>query len=181
MRAFVGVPIPALDGLKDALHALRDAGADLKVVGEDQFHLTLQFLADVDESEAKALVDVVGRDPLPTPFHIAVRDVGAFPNWHKLNVVWAGIEDKEGGLAKLHAATDKAWVGLGHLGEGRPFKPHLTLARKRTDRHAEKARQAMTRFRGTDFGTVRVDRINLYQSTLSADGARYDVVEAVTL
>lgn len=181
MRAFLGVPLPALDSLKSLLRALAECGADLKLVSADQFHLTIKFLGDVRPEWADALVKLIGKEPLPPAFDIAVKDVGVFPQWRKFNVLWAGIEDPTGGLSKLNAAAERAWVGLGEVGEDRPFSPHLTLARKRGDKASDAARAVLTEHRGLAFGTAHVDRLNLYQSTLTPAGSIYEVVHEVRL
>ena len=180
MRGFLGVPLPAFDPLTRLVEELDGTGG-FKVVDPAQFHLTVLFLGEVAEEQARTLVDLVRKTPLPPPFDLRVRDVGAFPGWKKLNVVWAGIEDASGGMSRLHDVSREAWVGLGGTSEERDYRPHLTLGRQRDDRKAETAREILTRRRGQEFGTARVDRVNLYRSTLGPQGPRYDVVEEVLL
>lgn len=181
MRAFLGVPLPRLEGLARLLDRLKETGADLKLGRAEQFHLTLLFLGEVREELAAAFVRVLRGEVLPPPFDLAVRDVGAFPDWRRLRVAWAGIEDPAGGLTTLHAAAEHAWTGLGQASEDRAFQPHLTLARRRSDRGLDAARTLLQGFQGLAFGTAHVDRVNLYRSTLTPAGPQYAVVEAVTL
>lgn len=180
MRAFLGVPVPSFDALANLVEELDETGG-FKVVDPAQFHLTVLFLGEVAEEQARTLVDLVRKKPLPAPFDLHVRDVGAFPGWKKLNVVWAGVEDPSGGMSRLHAAATEAWTALGGASEDREYRPHLTLGRQRDPRKADAARGILTTRRGQSFGTARVDRMNLYRSTLSPQGPRYDVVEEVRL
>ncbi len=181
MRAFLGVPVPSLDSLRTLLDALRASGAPLKIVDADRFHLTLNFLGDVREAEADALLKLVRAEPLPPGFDIVFEDVGAFPGWKRPSVVWAGVQDPQGGLAKLHVASARAWTSLGHLGENRAFRPHLTLARARANADASAARDALASYRNQRLGEARIDRINLYKSTLTATGPLYEVIGDVKL
>jgi RNA 2',3'-cyclic 3'-phosphodiesterase len=181
MRAFLGVPMPAFETLARLVAELRASGADLKVVDARQFHLTIKFMGEVRPELVEAVLAAMRAGPLPAPFDLAVKDVGAFPNWKKLNVAWAGVEDPAGGLGRLFEAAERAWVGLGGASEERPFSAHLTLARKRTDRGVAEARAVLNEYRGLAFGTAHVDRVNLYRSTLTPEGPRYDVVGEVAL
>jgi RNA 2',3'-cyclic 3'-phosphodiesterase len=181
MRAFLGVPVPPLEALRTVLEDLRGSGADYKLVRPDHFHLTLKFFGEVTQEFAQAFLKLYQDQELPGPFDLALRDVGAFPSWKRPNVLWAGVEDPAGGLARLHVAAERTGVGLGQASEGRGFSPHLTLARRRGDRAQAEAVAALREHRGLAFGTARVDRVHFYRSTLTPAGPEYDVVGAVSL
>lgn len=181
MRAFLGVPLPRHESIQAVLDELRASGADLKVAAADHFHLTLNFLGEVPDSVPPVLLERLKAQPLPPPFEVALRDVGAFPNWKRPRVLWAGIEDPSGGLSQLYVAAQRAWVELGHVGEGRDFRPHLTLARTRTDRGIGEAHAVLDRHRQEEFGRAQLDRVNCYRSTLTPKGSVYEVIGDVRL
>lgn len=181
MRGFMAVHVPAFEEIVRLLDALRASGADLKLVDPAQFHLTLKFMGDVRPEFAEALLRTMRAGSLPGPFDIAVKDVGAFPNWKKFNVLWVGVQDPAEGLPKLFRAVEQAWIGLGGIPEDRTFSPHLTVARRRSDKGADEARAVLTEYRGLAFGTAHVDRVNLYRSTLTPQGPVYEVVGDVRL
>jgi len=181
MRAFFGVPFPDLPQVAALAGELAASGADLKVVPANQVHLTLKFLGEVPEPFAQRFLALLHKETLPAPFDVTVQGVGAFPSWGRFSVLWAGIEDPGKGLATFAAAAERVWVALGGDPERRPFRAHLTLARRRSDARARDALDVLERHRGRTFGTVRVDHANLYRSTLTAEGAIHDVVGEVRL
>ncbi len=98
------------------------------------------------------------------PIHI--RNLGFFPNPRSPRVFWAGVEAAPD-LATLAAETDHALDPLGLPPEGRPFSPHLTLARIK-DRIKgpvpfEALREAIAALPSLDFGSFTADRFFLYQ------------------
>lgn len=181
MRAFLGVPVPAFEGLKQLASGLRESGADLKIVEPDRYHLTIKFFGEVAPERAEIFANGLQAESLPAAFDIAVRDVGAFPNWKTFHTLWAGIEDPTGGLTRLFEAAEKAWLAVGGMPEDRPFSPHLTLARSRSDRGLDSAKAVLTEHRGLAFGTALIDHANLYKSTLTPAGPVYEVVREVKL
>src|SRR3989344_4544352 len=90
MRAFLAVEPAgeALGELQRAVGALPAPG--LHPVRE--LHLTLQFFADIAEAKAaemkSALRDVPG-------FGARLEGAGAFPDWRRPRVIWAGVGPKE--------------------------------------------------------------------------------------
>lgn len=181
MRAFFGVPIPASEPLRALVEELRSSTADLKVVAPDRFHLTMKFLGEVPPEVAKASADNARLVALPKPFDLRLHDVGAFPNWKHPNTLWVHVEDATSGLLQVRSAIEQGAAGAGIPPEDRPFTPHLTIARKRSDKNLAAARDVMNRHRQQDFGPVHVERVNLYKSTLGPQGPTYEVVETIPL
>jgi 2'-5' RNA ligase len=173
VRAFFGVGLPALDSLRGLVEDLRRTGADYKLVAPENFHLTIRFLGEIPDAQAGPILEAVRAIPRPAPFEVTVEDVGAFPDWKKLNILWAGIKDPAGGLTRLHLETERALNAIGLTGEGRPYSAHLTLGRKRSDRGRDAVRAVLTARRGADFGTATIDRLTLYESTLTREGPIY--------
>lgn len=181
MRAFLGVPIPTSPSLHAFLEDLRGTQADLKLVQEDQFHLTVRFLGDIPDADAQRIEEALRRAAYPKPFPILLQDVGAFPDWKKLNVLWVGVQDPTAGFTRMYVETHSQLAQLGFSPEDRGFSPHLTIARKRTDRGRDEARRVLERWRGKEFGGATVDTVRLYKSTLTRGGPVYEVVGAIPL
>ena len=77
-------------------------------------------------------------------------------------------------LRALAKGVENALLGLGIPRERRPFRGHITLGRFQNP-------QAVQLPHGHSFGAVRADRLVLYRSTLSTDGATYEVLEEMSL
>ena len=101
-----------------------------KAVEAGKIHLTLAFLGEVDETRRGAL-DAVARAVHVEPFTLTLDRVGSF---RRSRVAWAGASGVPAELLALQASLDEALRGKGFELEERPFRPHITLARKTRER-----------------------------------------------
>ena len=132
-RAFVAiVPPPAvLDALDGVLAPVRVAAPPrLAWARRAQWHLTLQFLGRVDDVAVLTGALEGGLAGMPVA-RLALGGSGAFPSAARASVVWVGVDQGADDLAAIAAAVEAATAPLGHQPEGRPFTPHLTVARAR--------------------------------------------------
>lgn len=177
MRCFVALPVaPAVRRALAATQAvLRRAGADVSWVAEDNFHLTLKFLGEIDETAAatlKALLaDDLGRRPRPR-LHYA--GLGAFPERGAPRIVWAGCSGDVAALSDLAAAAERAAATIGVPPERRAFTPHLTLGRVRSSRGQAALRATIERHARAEFGADAPAAAVLYRSILTPDGPVYE-------
>lgn len=134
MRLFVAlVPPPAAVEHLDAFLDVRRAAAPFRWASAEQFHLTLAFLADVEERRLDDLSERLGRAAAKrTAFDAAIAGGGAFPNPARARVLWAGLDLDQAGRTQLdrlatgcRAAANRAGVPV----DGQRFRPHITLAR----------------------------------------------------
>ena len=65
---------------------------------------------------------------------------------------------------------------LGVEAETRPFTPHLTLARFKSDEGIREVVQAANDMKSTDFGAATETNFHLYESLLKSTGAQYNCV-----
>ncbi len=114
------------------------ASRGLRSVRPEGLHLTLFFLGDVETERIDPLIAALeaALADAPAP-RLVVEGTGAFPRRGRERVLWLGVREEEtsaGRLAKLHALTLGAVEALGFdtaEERGRPFRPHLTVARPR--------------------------------------------------
>jgi 2'-5' RNA ligase len=186
MRLFVAVDLD--DAARAAIHAeqkriasaMRDARSPLKLVHADQMHLTIVFLGEVAEAAAPAIVDAVGRPVAIAPFDLVFEGAGVFPPHGAPRVLWIGVGAGARELGDLQRELAGRVAACGVSLESRPFHPHLTLARWRESRPADR-RKALD---AADVGVaarVRVTSATLYHSTLSSAGSTHTVLTRATL
>ncbi len=131
MRLFVAIhPDTATQTwLAEAQARLRKAlGRDahgLRWVLPDQVHLTLVFLGELPD--AASVVELL-KPCRFAPMELAVGGVGVFPKERRPAVLWAGISEASGALARLQGELSAALSPLVEP-DRRRFEPHLTLAR----------------------------------------------------
>jgi 2'-5' RNA ligase len=184
MRLFFAIELPddVQDLLDEATTSLRAEAPELAWLDREKRHLTLKFLGDVADDALPLLAEAADRSTAAhTPLEMSVREIGAFPNFRRARVVWIGVE-QERRLELLHHDLELACESAGFEVEGRPFRPHITLARVRNplpvDRMKSFARLARSvRVRAM----VPVERITLFESILAPSGARYRCVHSATL
>jgi 2'-5' RNA ligase len=170
MRLFIAIPLPV--GLRKKLHELAsgimDEGAAL--VREEDMHITLRFLGEVDESGAKRVMDGLCGIRF-TPFEAEIRGAGSFTRKGHARVVWIGVDS--GGM--IEALAQEVHEALNGFPGDERFNAHITIARvrKRCDLSRFIKAHADTRI-----GPFKVDRFDLMRSALSPKGAEYSIIRS---
>lgn len=89
-------------------------------------HMTLHFVGEVTRDRTAGLVDLGSRLASPL-FELTLDRVGFWPG---PGVLWAGPSQTPGALLGLHRMLADGLQSLGFATETRPYRPHVTLARK---------------------------------------------------
>jgi 2'-5' RNA ligase len=167
-RLFVAIrpPEPIRDLLIDAM----DDSADFRWQNEDQLHLTLRFVGEVERPVADDLAAALGTIRA-APFEIRLAGVGRFEQRSK-GALWAAVEPKAP-LAALAAKVERACLAAGLQPERRAFHPHITLARWKGRRTREVA-AFLERNSALASPPFTVDSFSLFESHLSRHGAHYE-------
>jgi len=179
-RLFAGLEVPPdrLEALDEALADLQLSGSDLRFVKLENQHVTLKFFGWLGPEEADAagrMMKEVAASHRQGP--LALSDLGAFPSFRRVRILWAGVEDPSGTTTGVAEALDAGAAGFGVAREERSFRPHLTLARSKRPRPLEHLPQVPPEARRTfDFG-----ELVLFKSHLSSAGARYEVIHRFVL
>jgi 2'-5' RNA ligase len=173
-RLFIAIrpPEPVRDRLLDAMEALDGA----RWVDEDNLHLTLRFVGEVERPAANALAEALARIDAPR-FVLRVAGVGAFDRSRRHqsypHAVWARVPPSEP-LDRLRRKVERACEGAGLGRETRKFTPHLTLAR--TDRATEPVAAWLAAWANLAAGPWTVEAFSLFESHLGHSGAVYEEV-----
>jgi 2'-5' RNA ligase len=184
VRVFVAVPFPAQ--LKAKLATLRQEFRQLPLVAawvhEAGFHLTLKFLGEVKSTQIAPILSCMTHAAKGVhPFSITLRGVGVFPHESSPRVLWVGIEDDTGLLKQVQQTLEARLAQIGFPPDGRPFTPHLTLARLKRMAHRTELMASLETHREAMLGQLDVNLLELMESQLHPSGARYSVVHAVPL
>jgi len=185
LRLFVACELPPAvrDALGHVQEELRARGAGrLRWVRPEGIHLTLKFLGEVPAAKREAVENALAA-AVVAPFALDVRlgSLGGFGGRQRLRVIWVGLEGDVEGLAELAALIEEALGPLGFPREGRPFAPHLTLARVPDDAGVqERSRLAdlLEAFPSPSLPSMTLTAVNLMQSFLQPTGARYQCLAA---
>ena len=173
-RLFVAIDLPQSVGWRLG-QLVAEPPRGVRPVRPDQLHLTLHFLGDVAEATRETLAESLAH-VAREPFTITIRGTGVFPSRGRPTVLWAGMADSAP-LADLHAAVGAAIESSGLAIEGRPYVPHVTLARL-----TPAVPRAWTLRFLADTAVVRIEDVPVTTFTLyhsrRLDGATEHVAEA---
>lgn len=174
-RLFVAIRPP--EHIRDLLIDAMDDSADFRWQEDEQLHITLRFVGEVDRPIAEDLASALSRVRAER-FSIRVSGVGRFEQ-RSSGTLWACVEPKEP-LAALAAKVERACLAAGLQPEHRAFHPHITLARWKGRRSREVA-DFLDRTRGLSSEPFEVERFILFESHLSRHGAHYREVATYPL
>jgi 2'-5' RNA ligase len=165
-RCFIAFP------LDEVMRAdLADAMANYDLPGlrklpPDNLHVTVKFLGNVTDEEIGNIVDVLDTvAQIAPPFDMDVAGSLVLPNPRRARVLAAMLDAGEE-PGELFGLVEDAMSDRGFRREGRAYRPHITLGRFRNPpREIPPLELPQINF--------PVDRLALYQSELSREGARY--------
>ncbi|MDT4897888.1 MAG: 2,3-cyclic 3-phosphodiesterase [Acidobacteriota bacterium] len=176
-RVFCAVELPPEVRERAADHAahLRERSTEARASWPrtDNLHLTLKFLGEIAQTRVEALSNAASLAARSVqPFDLTIEGAGTFPPRGLPRVLWLGINDPSGSLARLQSSLEEECASAGFAREERPFHPHLTLARIRAP---QGARRLATLHRETGFAAIefKVTDMVVMRSDLGAGGSRY--------
>ena len=125
IRLFVALALP--EGHRRQLSRLCHGVRDARWVRDENFHLTLRFIGEVEEPRRPEIADALGR-VTTEPFTLTLSGIGHFQNGRRIRSLWAGTEPCDA-LVQLQNRIDAALRHADLPPDGRRFTPHVTLAR----------------------------------------------------
>jgi len=172
-RLFIAVPVP--ENIKERLLELKLNIPGTKWTPEDQLHITLKFIGEVDNLSFKVIKDSLSEIKMGQ-FPLGFKGVGSFSTGKSPKILWAGLTDNSL-LKQLRNKIESTLNECGIKREGRKFSPHVTLARLRNPNLHNITEFLSTRadFRSESF---IVEEFRLYSSKLYPRGAVH-TIEAV--
>ena len=186
IRAFLAIRVPAevQASLANLQEKLRSHLPALNWVRPEHIHVTLKFFGSIPSARVDQIHEVIRDGGIQiAPFRLNVESIGVFPHLRSPKVLWAGLTGEVNKLLGLH---DQVLVLLEPLGfpiEEKPFYPHVTLARIKSNWS-----KVGTALKDTGFLDAQeivsdwvVDRVVLYKSELTPSGAHYTSLWSVPL
>jgi 2'-5' RNA ligase len=187
IRTFIAIELaaPILERLGDLESRMQqDLPPKLvRWVRPEGIHLTLVFLGEIPVERVDRVAEALRQACAGhAPFSVSIAGMGCFPNARRPRVVWVGVGEPSGALARLQRDVEGALEPLGFPPEGRRFSPHLTLGRvKGGGRQALEALGTYVEQAKVHVGEMRVEAVHLMQSDLQPGGAVYSELAVVPL
>ena len=175
MRLFIGIPLGASATqavaavVEHARSKLRDPhGQQLRWTAPDAWHITLQFLGSATPEQYGCLVGCL-RGVRHPPVPVELSGSGSF---ERTGVFFAGVQLSPH-LLTLQQAIVAATHSCGFAAEDRPYRPHVTLARRRRNSSGYEWRRITGAAHPPLQQNFTADRFVLYESISSPEGSRY--------
>lgn len=155
---------------------------NIKEVKPENIHLTLKFLGNTRISDMErihhAIKDVASDF---SPFLLAAKGVGVFPDLRRPRVIWVGISEEIDRLVLLQKQLDKKLNEIGFNKEKQTFKGHLTIGRIKGNINRKIFDEILNKHEQFCTKTFFADRIYLLQSVLKPAGPIYSKLMSVQL
>ncbi len=166
MRLFIAVDF---NELKDYFTELQKQLPEAKSTLPKDFHLTLKFLGEVEDSRVEKIREALRKIKFK-PFEAKVTNIGYFtPDF--LKVVFVDVDNA---ISKLQSEIDTKLEAM--FKKEANFHPHLTIARIKFVKDKKGYIEALNKIK-TDEKKVKIDSFQLIKSTLAPEGPIYEVVE----
>ena len=170
MRLFVALTLP--EDIRTRLAGLSNGLPGARWVKPENLHLTLRFLGELDNLAAADVDDALAKIQCPG-FALTLNGIGHFGEGRKLRALWVGVEANPD-LMRLQEKIEQALIRVGLPPEPRKFKPHVTLARFKSNPGA-RLQDSLADHSLVRAGPIPLESFELYSSFTSAEGAIYQV------
>jgi RNA 2',3'-cyclic 3'-phosphodiesterase len=169
LRLFVALELPP--PVRDELLGAMGGVAGARWQGDDQLHLTLRFIGEVDRHRARdieAALAAVNFQALT----LSLGRIGSFDRRGRIDTLWVGVTP-QAEVAALARRIDAALVRhAGLAAETRAFVPHITVARFGRDCGSLAGFPA----RPLSTSAFTVPGFGLWESRLTPEGSAYEIL-----
>ncbi|HTL52227.1 MAG TPA: RNA 2',3'-cyclic phosphodiesterase [Planctomycetota bacterium] len=184
IRTFVAIPTPEdiVRRLMKLTQKFQWPGCKVRWSSPEQFHLTVQFLGNVEWIEVgkigKTLKEVAA--PFP-PVTLSLTQLSVFPPRNQPRVIVAALEPNPTLLKLVETLQARLLADHQIVPESRHYKPHVTLGRVKSVADAEAGEQLRADLAAVDpdllgsWGDWEADELTFFQS--SHEDGRSEYIE----
>jgi 2'-5' RNA ligase len=175
VRLFVAIALEreAQHALESVVHDFRVTYPRLRWSLPTQWHVTLQFLGETDESRYLCTVQQLRKIHAPS-VEIRLAQPGFF---ERAGVFHVAVQLTLS-LISLHDQTEQALIPCGFEPEARAYSPHITLARKKGRGRSsdfDQLQEAVPKYAEAKLPSFLAGEFLVYQSFTEPAGPRYEV------
>ena len=184
IRCFIAIEIPETiqNKLARIQGTLRKQIQKASWVKPNNIHLTLKFLGDVDPDDIQTIGEAIERVAIQhRSFSLRVAGLGAFPNFARPRVLWAGVAVGGERVSALAQDINMALIDCGFSIDTKKFNPHLTIARVKERIDLRPYANQYRQYGRMDGAEMSVTTISLIQSQLHPTGAIYSTLQSYSL
>ncbi len=176
-RLFTGLEIPA--AVAETLALRRAALPGARWIEPGDYHITLRFLGDIDETVAEAVHDGLVEARARPPLDLVLDGLGVFGG-AKPRALLADVA-ADPALTELQAEHERLARDAGAAPDTRRFTPHVTLARLNRQADAFAVARYLTESGGFPPLRFTATRVALFSARASTGGGPYLIEAAYPL
>jgi 2'-5' RNA ligase len=174
-RLFVAIRPPS--HIRDALIDRMEGVEGARWQDEEQLHITLRFIGDVERPLAEDIAHSLQRIGCE-PFEAEIDGVGHFQRKGTVHAIWARVVPSPA-LSHLQRSVERACRYAGAQPETRAYTPHITLAR--LNRSSGPVEEWIRRNSTLRLGPWTVRHFRLIESHLGDTGSTYEDIARFSL
>lgn len=184
-RIFVAVLPP--EPVREDLAEFLEARPGMPWIHPEQWHLTLAFIASVDDHRVDDLVErLTAVAARRAAFPARLSGAGCFPSPAYASVLWLAVHSGPPGsgateLRRLSVNARSAANAVGAAPDGKAFVSHLTVARLRRPIEATKWLRILDTYHGPQWQVTYLDIIASYLGEGPKRRPRYETVATLPL
>jgi 2'-5' RNA ligase len=182
-RTFIAIDIPINHTSGKDIEKINNVlkNEKIKWIQPVQYHITLQFLGNIDESYLEPINHSLEKitDSF-TGFSLTLKEFGVFKNIRNPRILWLGFTPCAE-LNNLKISIEDEMIKFGFDKSGSKFLPHLTIGRVKYLKDKEILRDLIEEFREYVFQEIKVREIIFYESILKSKGPEYIVLKRHSL
>lgn len=180
MRIFLAVDIP--DSIKDKISEVAKdyAMPGIHLSRKDTYHITLQFLGDLEKEKIDAIKDILSSLKIK-PFTVKISGISHFDPT-RIYVIFAYVSEGSAELKSIYNQIDVELKkkGLSYKRE-KHYSPHVTIARVKSIRSKANLLSMLDKHKRENFGSFDVSSIYLKESILKSDGPIHNTLYELKL
>ncbi len=191
IRLFIAIDIA--DDIKkiinNSINQLKDEiNNNLKWIQEENMHITLKFLGDMEEDSIQAIIKQMNfiTEKIQQQ-SVKIGEIAAFPRLDYPQVIYIGLNEGVDQLIELHALLENELRNSGFKEDINPYIPHITIARTRRNTNITQLSIQLKRYmeitKNLSFLNIDIllKKISLMKSTLTKEGAVYEEIYSAML
>lgn len=181
MRAFIGIHLGETlrKEIICIIKQLLPSDIEGRWVSQENLHLTLKFLGNVETQKMpliKKVVKKIAEENKKIP--IKLKKLDFLPHKKRPRILYLAT-DNETSLSNIYSQLEELLQNLGFKKEGR-FLSHITLLRMKSKRNLP---QLLTKIKSIELPSTPYlfDNITIFESKLTPQGAIYEIIESFPL
>ncbi len=178
-RVFIAIDVELSPDISRVYEEFRSGlnNEQIKWVKPDNFHITLAFIGDLNDTQIASLSDKLRKvAALWKPFVIEPKGVGVFKSIENPRVLWFGLKESTP-LSNLKYQVDSLLMEEKLPVDSKEFRPHLTFGRIKGKKCISGLEELLDKFESIEFTPVEINKFVFYQSILRPSGPVYKPLE----